>query len=59
MKDCVFRLKLTEEEHRELKKYIGHLSAGKHDISELEFRNIYGINLMPLNERLCIPTKVN
>ena len=32
MKDCVFRLKLTEEE----------LFAGKHDISELEFRNIYG-----------------
>ena len=50
MKDCVFRLKLTEEE----------LFAGKHDISELEFRNIYRINLKkPLNERLCIPTRVN
>jgi hypothetical protein len=27
MKDCVFQLKLTEEEHRELKKYIRHLSS--------------------------------
>jgi hypothetical protein len=34
MKDCVFQLKLTEEE-----------LAAKHDISEPEFRNIYRINL--------------
>ena len=26
MRDCVFRLRLTEEQNRELKRYIGYLS---------------------------------
>src|ERR687891_667653 len=26
MRDCVFRLKLTDEQNRELKRYIGYLS---------------------------------